>query len=229
MTHNTSTKTKRKKPPNCDDTADFLRRLFKPGEVIEIRALGVPNEYGNRTHTESGFFDHEHFDEAAETAMKLTKECEAVYYTINPLKRQILNRRKNRMKQVDDAAGDGDVERLARFYVDADPKRMALISSTDEEKALSWEALTRLRHYLRERGWPEPTFGPDHAAAWGPCRDCARTVGITDAYAHPDSPRRGRSTPAEARKPVSDRYNLPQVRALDSSRRDGKCRPRQQS
>jgi alkylated DNA nucleotide flippase Atl1 len=137
---------------------DDLRILIRPGQVVELRALNVSTSGFSNKHTESGFFDYDHLEQMADAAYRLTHDAEGVYFTINPLHRDLLARRNNRVDVArgGDVAGDINVERRGYLLIDADPKRIAGISSTDEEKAKAKEVILKVRDHLRSRNWPDP-------------------------------------------------------------------------
>jgi hypothetical protein len=97
-------------PITAATIADWLRLFFRPGDVRELRALGVARWQG-RPHTEAGFFDHDHLDDMAKAALALESTAKGVYFTLNPLKPAILTRRYNRVGYTEDGqqAGDRDV------------------------------------------------------------------------------------------------------------------------
>jgi P4 family phage/plasmid primase-like protien len=138
--------------------ADWLRRLIQPGQVVEMRALGVSTPAYRRPHTEAGFFDHEHLADMAKAALSLSGRAKGVYFTLNPLKPDLLARRANRIQAADEGAlaKNGDVLKRRLLLVDADPVRDPHISATDEEKAKALAVIRAVREYLRAAGWPDP-------------------------------------------------------------------------
>ena len=70
-------------------TVDWLRVLIAPDQVTELRALHVQRGR-ERPHTESGFFDHDHLDEMAKLAVEVSPSAKGVYFTLNPLRPDIL-------------------------------------------------------------------------------------------------------------------------------------------
>src|SRR5947209_7748277 len=138
--------------------ASWLRRLVDPDQVVELRALRVSD--GRTSVTRSGFFDYDHLQEMAKTAIWLTSSSEGVYFTLNPLDRALLARRCNRDDRAESGELTCDANVLCRRWLllDADPKRLSGVSSTDEEKALARALLTRLRDDLTGEGWPLPVL-----------------------------------------------------------------------
>jgi hypothetical protein len=138
--------------------ADGLRHLFAQGSVVELRVLGVQRRQ-ERPHTESGFFDYDHFDKLDEFALALEPFARGVYVTLNPLKRSILSRRCNRTDYAEDRqlASDRDVMHRRWLLIDADPVRdVTDISATEEEKAAAGGVINAVRTYLAGQGWPAP-------------------------------------------------------------------------
>src|SRR5262249_31179461 len=101
------------KPPPAT-IADVLRLLFPKGTVCELRALGIQRR-SERPHVEAGFFDD--FDKLQEYALALEKVAKGVYITLNPLKPEILFRRRNRTDYANDRDLAGDTNVLTRLYL----------------------------------------------------------------------------------------------------------------
>jgi len=136
-----------------------LETIVEPGQVVELRALNVSKVDYRRPHTQSGFFDFDHLDEMAEVAYRLTPDAQGVYFTLNPLKLDVLARRYNRVEIVTgDTARDVDVEKRARLLIDADPVRIAGVSAKETEKANAKDVIRRVQDFLQEGGWPNPIF-----------------------------------------------------------------------
>jgi hypothetical protein len=139
--------------------AEFYRILIAPNQVVELRALDVRRNNG-RPHVEAGFFDTEHLIEMAKAALQVSRVAKGVYYTLNPLKPDLLARRCNRIDWANEGelAKDKDVLCRRWLLVDADPVRDALISATEEEKAAALQTVEAVRDYLRGRCWPDPVL-----------------------------------------------------------------------
>jgi hypothetical protein len=140
--------------------AGWLRLLMEPGQVAELRAIKV-RRGRERSHTEAGFFDHDHAEDMAGAALALTPHARGVYFTLNPLKPDLLARRANRVDWAEEGelAADKDVLRRLWLLVDADPVRDPFVSSTDAEKALALEVVRGVRDFLGGCGWPAPVLG----------------------------------------------------------------------
>jgi hypothetical protein len=147
--------------PTCavKQIASALRHVLEPGQVTELRAVGVRTpEYRGR-HVEAGFFDSDHVEAMASEALRLTKYAQGVYFTLNPLHPDIVHRCYNRVR----VAGEGELAKdehvLYRrwLFVDTDAeRRFSDISTTDAEKGSAWETIQAIRDHLRGRGWPGP-------------------------------------------------------------------------
>lgn len=137
--------------------AEQYRLLIAPGQVVELRALGVQRN-GGRPHTEAGFFDHDHLLDLAKTALRVTPYAKGVYFTLNPLRPDLLARRCNRIDWANEGELAKDKDVLARRWllIDADPSRDPLVSATDEEKGVASHTILDLREFLRSRSWPDP-------------------------------------------------------------------------
>jgi hypothetical protein len=139
--------------------AAALRLFVEPGQVVELRAIKVSRGAG-RPHTEAGFYDYAHLDEMAADALNLTQHARAVYFTLNPLKPDVLARRANRVAWAEEGelTADKDITRRRWFLVDVDPDRDANVSSTDAEKALALDVADAVMLHFQPLGWPEPAI-----------------------------------------------------------------------
>lgn len=128
------------------------RHIFAPKQVVEVR---VPK--AGKFGTISGFFNNGKALAAA--CEELSGQFPGVYVTLNPLKPDLLDRSPNRLTYNADKgtlAKDSDVAGRRWLLVDADPVRLADVSSTDAEKAMAMDAARGVRGWLTEHGWPEP-------------------------------------------------------------------------
>jgi hypothetical protein len=153
-----------------------LSHLFKPGELIEYRALLWGG--GGR-----GLYFTD-LDRLAEVVAKLDQDprVQSSYVVINPLKGRLIRERglivNPNDEQVEQAisgpggqtAGNGDVDRLTKIFIDCDtirashlketdPKeydRLQKEPATDEEKAETKKVAQAVLAYLAELGWPSP-------------------------------------------------------------------------
>lgn len=140
--------------PGIERLAGWLRLFVEPGQVVELLAFDV----GKKGHTVGGFFDAEHLPDMAAAALSLSGRARGVYFTLNPLRPDLLDRSPNQVRQLGKGGGaeDADVRRRRWLFVDVDPVRPGGCSATDAEKAEAVERAEEVRRYLTERGWPEP-------------------------------------------------------------------------
>jgi hypothetical protein len=143
--------------PDVKTVAGWLSVLLADDQIFELRAVKVEGRNGF-TQTEAGFFDRVSIDKAAELALDLTRRAHGVYFTINPLKKDILARCKHRVKKADENGLTKDNNVLMRrfLYLDFDPVKDALVSASEEEKAKAAEVCIQVLDYLDRRGWPAP-------------------------------------------------------------------------
>lgn len=148
---------------NRDDAVCVLQGwitlLLADDQVVELRALGVRRGNG-RPHTEAGFYDPEHRRELARDALAVSEFARGVYFTLNPLRPDILARRANRLDWAAEGELAKDADVLARRWllVDADPVRDPHVSATDAEKAAARDTIAAVRDHLAANGWPEPVL-----------------------------------------------------------------------
>ena len=139
------------------DRAEILRtwHLFRqPGEVLEMR---IPK--AGRYKTVSGYFNEP--GALADAVIGLADDGFAgIYFTINPVKPDLLARAKNRyLKYAETATSDADTAALHWLPIDFDAKRPAGISSTDEEHAAAISKAREVRQRLIDGlGWPADAF-----------------------------------------------------------------------
>ncbi len=138
------------------DVRRTLGALLAPGDVIELRALGVAR--GRSRGTASGYFDK--VEDLVTAAEMLDGRAGGIYVTLNPVKPALLARAANRIvENPEKATSDGEIVRRRWLLLDADPVRPSGISSTNEEKALAFAFMRDAYTFLKERGFPEPVKG----------------------------------------------------------------------
>ncbi len=128
-----------------------LSLLFRPGSVVELRALGDRTHYGYYT-------DYEKLARDA-AILDTTPGITGIYITLNQVNPVLLSRCANRIKTAhlkEPQTADGDIIRRNWLPVDIDPQRPAGISSSDEEHAAALEKAYQIREYLTSLGWPDP-------------------------------------------------------------------------
>lgn len=118
-----------------------LTVLYQPGQVVELRALGV----GGRTV--AGYFDDH--TKLAEAAARLSGNATGVYVVLNEFTPALLARFANRLTTGPKTlTQDSDI--LLRHYlpVDIDAMRPSGISSTDAEHDAAIKVARKIKEYL---------------------------------------------------------------------------------
>ena len=153
--------------------ASWLRLFVAPDQVTELRCLPRdPNP--DRLKVAGGYFDGAHLPDMAREAWHYSRTGQyAVYFTPNPLRPDLLQRRPNRAmvgKPDRGFAHDADVVGRRWFFVDVDPVRPDANkddSASEIEKAAAWEVAQRMRDELRSTcGWDEPSVVVDSGNGW---------------------------------------------------------------
>jgi hypothetical protein len=132
-------------------TFNFLRRVFEPGDIIEIRGLWDGG-------AKSAFFDD--IETAARYSVWLNGEGVNTYFTLNPIvgssrtaQSHVLN--VPRLSSLR-STRDEDVACRNLYLVDIDPVRESGVASTEAELAAAKLVASQVREYLLGLGWPEP-------------------------------------------------------------------------
>lgn len=139
------------------DRSEILRtwQVFRqPDELLEMRIPAA-----GRFKTISGYFNEP--GALADGVIGLTDEDFAgFYFTINPVKPDLLARAANRyVKYAKTTTSDVDIVALCWLPIDLDPKRPAGISATDaEHDAAIAKAHEARRWLIDELGWPANAF-----------------------------------------------------------------------
>jgi hypothetical protein len=126
-----------------------LKVLFRPGQVIELRAVDHPRKKA----VTAGFFTDR--NELIENAVNLSGRG-AVYVSMNELHPGLVARINNRVQQhATDLTGDGNVIRRRWFLIDTDPERPSNIPATNDEHRAGLAKAREVRCWLRkELGFP---------------------------------------------------------------------------
>lgn len=128
---------------------ESLSLLKKEGEVTELRILKTTRG------TISGYFDDN--EQLAENAAEHDESVPAIYFTLNPVKLDLLSRASNRIiSRAKLTTSDTDIECRRWFPIDFDPVRPSGISSTDEEHQAARIMAKKVQQFLADRGWSEP-------------------------------------------------------------------------
>jgi len=134
-------------------TADILRYvelLWQPGDVHEVR-IPKHNRYGN---TASGCFDNP--ESLARAAAEWDGKAN-LYVTLNPVNPALLARSTNRIApKAETTSSDTDAMRRRWLFIDVDPNRPALISSTGDECQAARIVLDKVVSDFERKGWPQP-------------------------------------------------------------------------
>jgi len=130
--------------------------FFQPGEVTEIRALGLRGKgpwdgfAGGPVGIVSGYFDDpEKFKRAA---LELDKAgATGVYFTVNPCNKALMARSANRLiASPKRTTTDAEIECLRWLPVDLDPVRPAGISATNDELGAALELARGVAEWMEE-------------------------------------------------------------------------------
>jgi len=135
---------------------DFLNLFFRPGDVVELRALGKM-----KNAVQSGYFKD--FGKLAETIRILdtTGEHKGIYIVLNKINPALYARSPDRLSAPRESivtTSDADIQARRWLPVDFDAIRPAEISSSDEEHAAALQRANEVRDALRAMGWPEPVL-----------------------------------------------------------------------
>lgn len=115
--------------------------FFHSGEVAEIRVLNYSNAGKNKLWGNeycrgviSGYFDNpQTFQTNINALDKLNPPPPAIYFTLNPVKPDLIARANNRLKANIMTTKDSDVVCVRWLFIDLDPIRLAGISASKEE------------------------------------------------------------------------------------------------
>ena len=134
-----------------DDVRKAIGVLCEPGEVYELR---IPK---TSKKTVSGYYDNR--EKFAIDVMKLDKlkDVPGIYFTMNPVRRELLARSANRYKAyAESTSSDRDIARRRWLLVDIDAARPSGISSSDEEHSAAIDKAKEIRDKMTAGGWPSP-------------------------------------------------------------------------
>jgi P4 family phage/plasmid primase-like protien len=135
-----------------------LAVVVAPGQIFEVRILEPRlSRRGYAPRVIYGYFDDPAMVPDALAALRL-EGAKGIYLTLNPVNPALLARSHNKFTEAKDGQTTADKDILCRRWllVDADPKRPAGISASDEEKAFAYTQAQAVATHLREAGWPEP-------------------------------------------------------------------------
>ncbi len=141
---------------NLSHTLDVIRFLFEPGDVIEIRGIGVGRTASFAGCITSGYFNLENTPAIVNAIRKLDGHAEGVYVVLNRLNPDLLARANNRLQaRPKNTTSDQDILERRWLYIDCDSVRPAGISSTDVEHQAALARASEIHQFLESLGWPE--------------------------------------------------------------------------
>jgi hypothetical protein len=139
-------------PSSADQMLAAMRVLVPPGAVVEMR---IPEYGGRKTNTASGYFDD--LEKFITFARADDGKAAGLYFTMNPVKAELLARRVNRSEQYAKlTTADHDIERRRWILIDIDPVRAAGICATDAQHNAAHIKAAEIEKYLAGLGFPEP-------------------------------------------------------------------------
>ena len=143
--------------PQLEEIKRSLDLLHEPGEVFEVRCLGVPGGRGF-TSTASGYFD-----DSAKAATYIAacdrRKQKGIYTTLNPVLPALLSRAHNRIvDRAKSTTTDGDIIRRHWLPFDIDPHRPSGIAATAAEVDLARSLAGDTEDILRSMGWGYPLY-----------------------------------------------------------------------
>lgn len=127
--------------------------ILKPNnELFEVRILQKAN---NRKRVISGYFtDTDTLINAFDT---IDPRATNIYITINKVNDDCYSREQHDCFRLTDATThDHEIDSYEWLFIDLDPKRLAEISSTDEELEASKALADKVYHYMQSKGFYEP-------------------------------------------------------------------------
>jgi hypothetical protein len=127
----------------------YLRQFIATDQVTELRAFGVGR-------TLSGWFDGDHLDLMARSAMELSRSgCHGIYFVPNPIKPETA-KAMNTVGIAGKTTSDGDILERRWLLIDVDPVRPAGTNATDAEAAAAWNVACNVRAVMDSQGFGEP-------------------------------------------------------------------------
>lgn len=130
---------------NITEIKKAISILFRPGDVVELRALGVQG----RVH--AGYFND--FEKMANEAARLSGNADGIYVVLNEINKDLLARSQNRLTvSPKNLTQDKDVIRRRWLPIDIDAKRPAGISSNSIEHEAALIAAQNISNWLQTQG-----------------------------------------------------------------------------
>jgi hypothetical protein len=129
--------------------SNSLSVILEPNSVAELRAPNI------QKGTFSGYFDNHSL--LAEVAFGLSGKVPGVYVTLNPVRRELLARRVNRVLPfAKNTTSDSDILSRRWLPIDFDPLRPAGVSATEAEHDAALSRAVLCADWLSGKGWPAP-------------------------------------------------------------------------
>jgi hypothetical protein len=135
--------------------------FINPGEVVEVRILGVKGKYeifgGDYIRgTVSGYFDDfERFSKAVKEVDRIPHG--GIFFTLQVIDPRLIGRAFNRLKPAGATTGDSDVIAYRWLPVDLDPVRPSGISASDAELKAGLELREIVSEWMvKELAFPRP-------------------------------------------------------------------------
>ena len=136
--------------------SDPLAVFFRPGDVVELRALGKM-----KNAVQSGYFrDAKKLAEIIKI-LDTTGEHKGIYLVLNKINPALYARSPDKLSAPRESiatTSDADIQARRWLPVDFDPIRPAEISSSEEEHDAALQRAAEVREVLRSMGWPEPMY-----------------------------------------------------------------------
>lgn len=143
-------------PAERPERFDWVRRLIRAGEVVELCALGVMTNESDDPVNLYGYFDSDRLDEFVRQAALLSGCGTGVYWTLNPVRPAVQARADYAIHECRRRTRDQDIDRRRRLVIDVDPVRPGGLSASAGERDQAWAVAAAVAAHLRERGWPAP-------------------------------------------------------------------------
>ena len=141
------------KPAKALTIQHALSLLTEPCQLVEMRILGI----NGKRRTDSGYFSD--LEKLARAALSYDGRAEGIYFTLNPVKPDLVARADHRVKEyAEHTSSDADILKRITLPIDFDSVRPAGISSNEIEKRAALERAWACQTWLTAQGWPEPVF-----------------------------------------------------------------------
>ncbi len=131
-----------------------LRTMYRADDVFEVCVFATK---GCARQLLTGYFDVDHLP-ALTAALSAIGSYDAVYVTLNPVNRELLDRAKYEFKAALRRTSDADIAELRHLLVDLDPVRPSGTPSSEGEHAGAIQLATHVKEVLSAEpyNWPAP-------------------------------------------------------------------------